>query len=85
MAVGNSSSNHSSTSSISSSSSSRSGDYWGYLVKPDKSPSPVFERLLLGIANYIVNIYTLRIFFPPVLSKVCRFVVMWFCAEGRGG
>jgi hypothetical protein len=29
-------------------------DYWGYLVKPDKSPSPVFEQLLLGIANYIV-------------------------------
>ena len=29
-------------------------EYWGYLVKPDKSPSPVFEQLLLGIANYIV-------------------------------
>ena len=30
-------------------------DYWGYLVRPDKSPSPVFEQLLLGIANYIVS------------------------------
>lgn len=30
-------------------------EYWGYLVKPDKSPSPVFEQLLLGIANYIVR------------------------------
>lgn len=30
-------------------------EYWGYLVKPDKSPSPVFEQLLLGIANYIVS------------------------------
>lgn len=29
-------------------------EYWGYLVKADKSPSPVFEQLLLGIANYIV-------------------------------
>ncbi|KAL8750697.1 MAG: hypothetical protein Q9184_006333 [Pyrenodesmia sp. 2 TL-2023] len=27
--------------------------YWGYLIKPDKSPSAVFEQLLLGIANYI--------------------------------
>lgn len=30
-------------------------EYWGYLVKPDKTPSPVFEQLLLGIANYIVR------------------------------
>lgn len=30
-------------------------EYWGYLVKPDKSPTPVFEQLLLGIANYIVS------------------------------
>ncbi|KAL8680297.1 MAG: hypothetical protein Q9186_003479 [Xanthomendoza sp. 1 TL-2023] len=28
-------------------------DYWGYLVKSDKNPSPIFEQLLLGIANYI--------------------------------
>ena len=30
-------------------------EYWGYLIKDDKSPSPVFEQLLLGIANYIVR------------------------------
>ncbi|CAF9938419.1 MAG: hypothetical protein ALECFALPRED_007688 [Alectoria fallacina] len=28
-------------------------EYWGYLIKPDKSPTPVFELLLLGVANYI--------------------------------
>ncbi|MCJ1272817.1 hypothetical protein MMC21_000606 [Puttea exsequens] len=28
-------------------------EYWGYLIRPDKSPSPVFEQLLLGVANYI--------------------------------
>jgi hypothetical protein len=30
-------------------------EYWGYLIRPDKSPSPVFEQLLLGLANYIVR------------------------------
>ena len=30
-------------------------EYWGYLIKPDKFPTPVFEQLLLGIANYIVS------------------------------
>ena len=30
-------------------------EYWGYLIKPDKSPTPVFEQLLLGVANYIVS------------------------------
>ncbi|KAL9041558.1 MAG: hypothetical protein Q9180_001200 [Flavoplaca navasiana] len=28
-------------------------EYWGYLVKADKNPSPVFEQLLVSIANYI--------------------------------
>ncbi|KAL8820262.1 MAG: hypothetical protein Q9223_001494 [Gallowayella weberi] len=28
-------------------------EYWGYLVNSDKNPSPIFEQLLLGIANYI--------------------------------
>ncbi|KAK4692343.1 hypothetical protein P7C71_g4841, partial [Lecanoromycetidae sp. Uapishka_2] len=28
-------------------------EYWGYLIMPDKSPSPVLEQLLLGVANYI--------------------------------
>ena len=30
-------------------------EYWGYLITADKSPSPVFEQLLLGVANYIVS------------------------------
>ena len=30
-------------------------EYWGYLIKPDKSPTPVFEQLLLGVADYIVS------------------------------
>lgn len=29
-------------------------EYWGYLIKPDKNPTAVFEQLLYGIANYIV-------------------------------
>lgn len=29
--------------------------YWGYLIKPDKSPTLLLEKLLLGIANYIVS------------------------------
>ena len=29
-------------------------EYWGYLIKEDKSPAPIFEQLLLGIASYIV-------------------------------
>ncbi len=31
-------------------------EYWGYLIKPDKSPTPVFEQLLLSVANYIVSL-----------------------------
>ncbi|KAL8839378.1 MAG: hypothetical protein Q9170_001772 [Blastenia crenularia] len=34
-------------------SASHPPDFWGYLIKADKSPSVVFEQLLLGIANYI--------------------------------
>ena len=30
-------------------------EYWGYLIKADKSPTPIFEQLLLGVANYIVS------------------------------
>ncbi|KAL8972945.1 MAG: hypothetical protein Q9197_002557 [Variospora fuerteventurae] len=29
-------------------------DYWGYLIESDKSPSVIFQQLLLGIANYIL-------------------------------
>ncbi|KAL9008549.1 MAG: hypothetical protein Q9173_006339 [Seirophora scorigena] len=31
-------------------------EYWGYLIESDKSPSLIFEQLLLGIANYIVRV-----------------------------
>ncbi|MCJ1442050.1 MAG: hypothetical protein MMC23_002542 [Stictis urceolatum] len=34
-------------------SSAATKEYWGYLIKPDKSPAPLFEELLLGIAHYI--------------------------------
>ena len=30
-------------------------DGMGYLLRPDKSPTPFFEQLLLGIANHIVS------------------------------
>lgn len=30
----------------------------GYLLQPDRSPTPFFEQLLLGIANYIVSACT---------------------------
>ncbi len=30
-------------------------EYWGYMIRPDKTPSPVLEQLLLGVANYIVS------------------------------
>lgn len=30
-------------------------EYWGNsLINPDKSPTPLLEQLLLGVANYIV-------------------------------
>ena len=30
-------------------------EYWGYLIKADNTPTPIFEQLLLGVANYIVS------------------------------
>ena len=29
--------------------------YWGYLIAPNKAPTPKFERLLLSIAHHIVS------------------------------
>ncbi|KAF2006437.1 hypothetical protein P154DRAFT_422907, partial [Amniculicola lignicola CBS 123094] len=29
------------------------GEYWGYLIKPDKCGTPMFDRLLMGIADHI--------------------------------
>ncbi|KAI4133183.1 MAG: hypothetical protein LQ347_002265 [Umbilicaria vellea] len=29
-------------------------EYWGYLIQPDKTPTPLFEQFLLSIASYIV-------------------------------
>ncbi|KAL9600803.1 MAG: hypothetical protein Q9219_002941 [cf. Caloplaca sp. 3 TL-2023] len=34
-------------------SASNPPEFWGYLIKPDKSPSVLFEQLLLGVADYI--------------------------------
>ena len=30
-------------------------DYWGYLIKPDKCGTQLFDRLLKGIAEVIVS------------------------------
>jgi hypothetical protein len=30
-------------------------DFWGVLINPDKSPSPLLEQLCLGIAHMIVS------------------------------
>lgn len=30
-------------------------DYWGYLIKVDKCGTPLFDRLLQGIAEVIVS------------------------------
>lgn len=30
-------------------------DYWGYLIKPDKCGTELFNRLLRGIAGVIVS------------------------------
>lgn len=30
-------------------------DYWGYLIKPDKCGTELFDRLLKGIAEIIVS------------------------------
>lgn len=30
-------------------------DYWGYLIKPDKCGTELFDRLLKGIAQIIVS------------------------------
>ena len=42
---------------------STDNDATGYLLRPDKSPTPFFEQLLLGIANYIVSAWSLIFFF----------------------
>jgi hypothetical protein len=31
-------------------------DYWGYLIEADRSPTPLFQQLLIGIAHYIVGL-----------------------------
>ncbi|KAL8962544.1 MAG: hypothetical protein Q9193_001066 [Seirophora villosa] len=40
-------------------------EYWGYLIESDKSPSLIFEQLLLGIANYIVRVQSRAIHVAP--------------------
>lgn len=43
--------------------------YWGWLINPDKSPSAVFEQLLLGIANYIVRSQIRQIIMAASLDR----------------
>lgn len=41
---------------------------WGYLIQPDKSPSPRLEQLCLGLAGVIVNIPRPLVFFSSFSS-----------------
>ncbi|KAI4240652.1 MAG: hypothetical protein L6R40_005019 [Gallowayella cf. fulva] len=57
------------------STSSPAPEYWGYLVKADKSPSILFEHLLLGIANYInrqIAPWDVSCLTPPKLAAFYR-------------
>ncbi|KAI4105659.1 MAG: hypothetical protein L6R37_002647 [Teloschistes peruensis] len=52
-------------------------EYWGYLIKSDKSPSIIFEQLLLGIANYInrhVTPWDVECLTPTKLAAFYRLV-----------
>lgn len=52
-------------------------EYWGYLIKADKSPTPVFEQLLLGVANYInrhVAPWDIQTLTPAKLAAFYRLV-----------
>jgi len=40
-----------------SSAQSLGGNYWGTLIRPDKSPAPLLELLCLGIAQFMVSTY----------------------------
>ncbi len=31
------------------------GEFWGHLLKPDKTPTDLCRNLLQGLANYIVS------------------------------
>ena len=45
----------------------------GYLLLPDKSPTPFFEQLLLAIANYIVSARPLSYhLYKQTLIVTCR-------------
>ena len=49
--------------------------YYGYLIQPDKNPSPVLEQLLLGIASYIVcylPTFELEPHAEQAAEKACR-------------
>ncbi|KAL8869166.1 MAG: hypothetical protein Q9174_004474 [Haloplaca sp. 1 TL-2023] len=52
-------------------------NYWGYLINSDKSPSVIFEQLLLGIALYInrhVAPWHVDCLTPPKLAAFYRLV-----------
>ena len=45
----------------------RAQEFWGYLIERDKTPTPLLEQLLLGLANYIVSTLVQRF-----LSELAR-------------
>ncbi|MCJ1380591.1 hypothetical protein MMC17_003699 [Xylographa soralifera] len=52
-------------------------EYWGYLIEPDKTPSPRLEELLLGIAHYIskeVAPWQVRCLSPAKLAAFYKLV-----------
>ncbi|KAL9122728.1 MAG: hypothetical protein Q9187_000709 [Circinaria calcarea] len=52
-------------------------EYWGYLIKPDRTPAPLLEQLLLGIANYInkhIAPWDVRCLTPTKLAAFYRLV-----------
>ncbi len=50
-------------------------DLTGYMIKPDGSPTYIFEQLLLGVVNYIVSAYT-----SPMIVCEWRLIII-SCAE----
>ena len=40
----------------------RAQEFWGYLINRDKTPTPLLEQLLLGLANYIVGSLVISFF-----------------------
>ena len=50
-------------------------EYWGYLIERDKTPTPLLEQLLLGLANYIVSPLTRHLITSSFLSLMLTFTL----------